>query len=102
MEPIIRSEEKLICQVSENLKIFANVNQYILERDNDYHKSWYYTELEAVIQDIFELKLKELASENKKKDLENLGKSIREAHDYIHKTIRPMLAGYQRKEKPTH
>jgi len=92
------SRQQLICRINENLEIWADDKQFILRRDKNLNKDWFYSDLESLIQDIFDLKMKELAIHDNEKNLRNLGKSIQGAKDFIHKVIGPMLDSYQQKE----
>jgi len=91
-------ERQLICKIDHNLEIWADDRQFILRRDKNLNKDWFYVGLESLIHDIFDLKMKEFAVHNDEKNLKNLGKAIKEAHDYIHETIRPILDSYQQPE----
>jgi len=91
-----KSKQKLICKIDKNLQILVDEHQYILRKNNNQNKDWFYTDLETVIQDIFELKLKEFSIHSEEKNLRNLGKSIEKARGYIHKIIRPMMDNYRR------
>ncbi len=91
-----KSKQQLVCRIDNGLEIWADANQYILRRDKNPNKDSYYSDLEMVIQDIFELKAKEYAMSAKNKDLESLGEAIRKAEEYIKKVINPVLNGYRR------
>lgn len=95
------SKQQLICRVNENLQIWADERQYILRRDNNQNKDWFYSELEPLLRDIFELKLKECAINNEEKTLLALGKAISDATEFISGVIRPILEGYQPQEAST-
>ncbi len=88
------SKQKLICYIDENLEIWADAHQYILRRDKNPNRDSYYSDLKMVIQDIFDLKIKEFAIEKQNKSLESLGESIKEARRYIDDVIQPILKGY--------
>jgi len=91
------AKQTLICRINKDLEIWADDKQYILRRNRDLSRDWYYADLESLIQDIFEMKLKEFAFHDDDKNLRNLGKAIKEATDFIHEVIRPMMNGYQNK-----
>lgn len=93
--PANLSKDKFICRIDGNLEIWADKNQYILRKDRNRNKDWFYPDLEMVIQDIFELKVKEYAVSAEGKSLKSLGEAIRRAEEYIRNTLRPILNGYK-------
>jgi len=95
------SGQQLFCRISKDLEIWADDNQYILRRGNNRNKDRFYADLEALIQDIFKLKMKEFTIKNNEKSLNDLGKAIKEAENYIHQVVRPILDGHrQQKASP--
>ena len=91
-----RSKQQLMCRIDDKFEIWADAHQYILRRDKNQNKDWFYSDLKMIFQEIFELKIKEFAMSAKSKDLESLGKAIRKAEEYIKNTINPILKGYHR------
>lgn len=82
----------LICQIGEDIKIFADIYQYILKIGNNGNRTCYFANIEGVMEELMNMKAKELMLQKNEKNLEAIHQSICESKEWLENIVRPLFS----------
>lgn len=82
----------LVCQIDDDIKIFVDVYQYILKIGDGSKHTYYFSSIEQVIEELMDLKSKEIMLQKEDKSLESVHQSIREAKKWLAEILEPLFS----------
>ena len=80
-----RQNEKvgLVCQVDENIQIFVDAYQYILKVGDKSNQIYYFSSIAEVVEELMDMKSKELMLKKEDKSIESIHQSIKESKEWL-------------------
>ena len=82
----------LVCQIGKDIKIFVDTYQYILKIGSNGSRAYYFATIEGVMEELMNMKAKELMLQKNEKNLDSVRQSICESKEWLEEIVRPSFS----------